>query len=194
MRLGSQFLLLVLLLCDFLIKKPVSLRATAEMTFTSRLSGTICLSLTFLASRSTLPSAASSWTLPFRVRPNRLTVSWRRSPGSTQRGTQGSSCTEVRGHLCLALVERESYPGLACSSTPDHPYVLAFSLIMLHTDAFNKSNKNKMSKADYMKNTRMDGVLPEVLDVSIFYQPFSRLETCLFLTDNHFRLRPDILR
>lgn len=94
----------------------------------------------------------------------------------------------------MALVERESYPGLACSSTPDHPYVLAFSLIMLHTDAFNKSNKNKMSKADYMKNTRMDGVLPEVLDVSIFYQPFSRLETCLFLTDNHFRLRPDILR
>ena len=49
----------------------------------------------------------------------------------------------------------------------DHPYILAFSLIMLHTDAFNKSNKNKMSKADYIKNTRLDGVLPEVLDVSL---------------------------
>ena len=47
----------------------------------------------------------------------------------------------------------------------DHPYVLAFSLIMLHTDAFNKSNKRKMTKADYIKNTRLPGVAPEVLDV-----------------------------
>ena len=47
----------------------------------------------------------------------------------------------------------------------DHPYVLAFSLIMLHTDAFNKSNKRKMTKADYVKNTRLPGVAPEVLDV-----------------------------
>jgi hypothetical protein len=48
----------------------------------------------------------------------------------------------------------------------DHPYILAFSLIMLHTDAFNKSNKRKMSKPDYIKNTRLPGVAPEVLDVS----------------------------
>jgi Sec7-like guanine-nucleotide exchange factor len=53
----------------------------------------------------------------------------------------------------------------------DHPYVLAFSLIMLHTDAFNKSNKNKMTKADYVKNTRLDGVSPEVLDVSLHPSP-----------------------
>lgn len=48
----------------------------------------------------------------------------------------------------------------------DQPYILAFSLIMLHTDAFNKSNKRKMSKADYIKNTRLPGVPSEVLDVS----------------------------
>lgn len=36
---------------------------------------------------------------------------------------------------------------------------------MLHTDAFNRSNKNKMTKADYVKNTRLDGVNPLVLDV-----------------------------
>lgn len=48
----------------------------------------------------------------------------------------------------------------------DHPYILAFSLMMLHTDAFNRSNKNKMTKADYVKNTRLPGVPPEVLDVS----------------------------
>ena len=49
----------------------------------------------------------------------------------------------------------------------DHPYILAFSLIMLHTDAFNKSNKRKMTKPDYIKNTRLPGVAPEVLDVRI---------------------------
>ena len=37
---------------------------------------------------------------------------------------------------------------------------------MLHTDAFNKSNKRKMTKQDYIKNTRLPGVAPEVLDVS----------------------------
>ena len=47
----------------------------------------------------------------------------------------------------------------------DHPYILAFSLIMLHTDAFNKSNRRKMSKADYLKNTTLPGLIPEVLDV-----------------------------
>lgn len=51
----------------------------------------------------------------------------------------------------------------------DHPYILAFSLIMLHTDAFNKSNKRKMTKADYIKNTRLPGVASEVLDVSLVY-------------------------
>ena len=67
----------------------------------------------------------------------------------------------------------ESIPGLhfwtpliICVFYIDHPYILAFSLIMLHTDAFNKSNKRKMTKQDYIKNTRLPGVAPEVLDVS----------------------------
>jgi Sec7-like guanine-nucleotide exchange factor len=47
----------------------------------------------------------------------------------------------------------------------DHPYILAFSLMMLHTDAFNKSNKRKMMKGDYVKNTRLPGVAPEALEV-----------------------------
>lgn len=37
---------------------------------------------------------------------------------------------------------------------------------MLHTDAFNKSNKHKMTKTDYLKNTSLPGIAPEVLDVS----------------------------
>ena len=49
----------------------------------------------------------------------------------------------------------------------DHPYILAFSLIMLHTDAFNKSNKNKMTKADYVKNTKLPGIPPEILEVNL---------------------------
>jgi Sec7-like guanine-nucleotide exchange factor len=53
----------------------------------------------------------------------------------------------------------------ALTGLPDHTYILAFSLIMLHTDAFNKSNKRKMSKADYLKNTSLPGIAPEVLDV-----------------------------
>jgi len=47
----------------------------------------------------------------------------------------------------------------------DNTYVVAFSMMMLHTDAFNKHNKNKMSKADYVRNTRMEGVSPLVLEV-----------------------------
>ncbi|KAH9937596.1 uncharacterized protein B0H18DRAFT_1100723 [Fomitopsis serialis] len=64
-------------------------------------------------------------------------------------------------------------------TSDDHPYILAFSLIMLHTDAFNKHNKRKMTKADYMKNTRLPGVPPEVLDCfydNIVFAPFIFIE------------------
>jgi hypothetical protein len=37
---------------------------------------------------------------------------------------------------------------------------------MLHTDAFNKSNKRKMTRAAYVKNARLPGVASDVLDVS----------------------------
>jgi hypothetical protein len=65
----------------------------------------------------------------------------------------------------------------------DHPYILAFSLIMLHTDAFNKSNKRKMTKVDYLKNTRLPGVATEVLDVSPCVQIHFDFFTALFFTD-----------
>ncbi|KAJ1311098.1 hypothetical protein OPQ81_009601 [Rhizoctonia solani] len=68
-------------------------------------------------------------------------------------------------------------PGLFVSE--DQAYVLAFSLMMLHTDAFNKNNKNKMTKADYVKNTRMPGLPPEVLDYffdNIVFAPFIFIE------------------
>jgi Sec7-like guanine-nucleotide exchange factor len=49
----------------------------------------------------------------------------------------------------------------------DQPYILAFSMIMLHTDAFNKHNRNKMTKADYVKNTRLPGISSEILEVRL---------------------------
>ena len=55
---------------------------------------------------------------------------------------------------------------------------------MLHTDAFNKSNKRKMTKADYIKNTSLPGVASEVLDVC--YSPptqkaiLSTVSQCFF--------------
>lgn len=54
---------------------------------------------------------------------------------------------------------------LSLTVIEDHPYILAFSLIMLHTDAFNKSNKRKMTKTDYVKNTKLPGVASDVLEV-----------------------------
>ncbi|EKM60968.1 uncharacterized protein PHACADRAFT_204113 [Phanerochaete carnosa HHB-10118-sp] len=72
---------------------------------------------------------------------------------------------------------RQCHPTLFTSD--DHPYILAFSLIMLHTDAFNKSNKRKMTKADYIKNTRLPGVAPEILDCfydNTVFAPFIFIE------------------
>ncbi|KAF9786013.1 hypothetical protein BJ322DRAFT_1107883 [Thelephora terrestris] len=73
-------------------------------------------------------------------------------------------------------------PGLIVPQ--DNAYILAFSLIMLHTDAFNKSNKHKMTKADYIKNTSLPGVAPEVLDCfydNIVFAPFIFIEDPLDL-------------
>ncbi|KAH7915398.1 hypothetical protein BJ138DRAFT_1055060 [Hygrophoropsis aurantiaca] len=83
----------------------------------------------------------------------------------------------------------ECNPNLFTSD--DHPYILAFSLIMLHTDAFNKSNKRKMTKADYLKNTTLPGIIPEVLDCfydNIVFAPFIFIEDPL---DNNGHLFPE---
>lgn len=83
--------------------------------------------------------------------------------------------TQQIDRVMEAFAEQYNACNPALFSTPDQPYILAFSMIMLHTDAFNRSNKNKMTKADYVKNTRIDGILPEVLEViydNITYAPF----------------------
>lgn len=81
------------------------------------------------------------------------------------------------------VIEAFSSRYTACNpdlfSSPDHPYILAFSLIMLHTDAFNKSNRRKMSKADYVKNTSLPGLMTEILDCfydNVVFAPFIFIE------------------
>lgn len=50
-----------------------------------------------------------------------------------------------------------------------------FWLCSIDTDAYNKSNKNKMTKPDYIKNTGLDGVSSELLEYlydNVLYTPF----------------------
>ncbi|KAK9762526.1 hypothetical protein K7432_011659 [Basidiobolus ranarum] len=52
---------------------------------------------------------------------------------------------------------------------PDIVYSVAFSLMLLHTDAHNKHVKRKMSKQQYVRQTRMveqgDIIAPEILEI-----------------------------
>jgi hypothetical protein len=74
--------------------------------------------------------------------------------------------TQQIDRVMEAFAERYNACNPALFSSPDQPYILAFSIIMLHTDAFNKSNKNKMTRADYVKNTKVDGIPEVLLEVS----------------------------
>ena len=97
-----------------------------------------------------------------RERHSKSTVLWKHSPRDTDNVILLSLLLRVRYVLQVLFIT-------VLTSSIDHPYILAFSLIMLHTDAFNKSNKRKMTKADYIKNTKLVGVPTEVLDVSTIY-------------------------
>ena len=71
----------------------------------------------------------------------------------------------------------ECNPGIYAS--PDEAYFIAFSVLILHTDVFNKNNKNKMQKNDYTKNARGQGVADEILECfydNISYTPFIHVE------------------
>ena len=71
----------------------------------------------------------------------------------------------------------ECNPGVYAS--PDEAYFIAFSILILHTDVFNKNNKNKMQKQDYTKNARGQGVADEILECfydNISYTPFIHVD------------------
>ncbi|KAL4889188.1 hypothetical protein BDV59DRAFT_121125 [Aspergillus ambiguus] len=71
----------------------------------------------------------------------------------------------------------ECNPGIFAS--PDQAYFIAFSILILHTDVFNKNNKRKMQKPDYVKNTGGEGISDDILECfyeNISYTPFIHIE------------------
>lgn len=71
----------------------------------------------------------------------------------------------------------ECNPGIY--ATPDQAYFIAFSLLILHTDVFNKNNKHKMQKSQYLTNTQGEGIFDEILECfydNISYTPFIHVE------------------
>ncbi|KAK4502903.1 hypothetical protein PRZ48_006330 [Zasmidium cellare] len=83
--------------------------------------------------------------------------------------------TQQVDRVIQAFADRyhECNPGVFLNS--DQAYVIAFSIMMLHTDAFNKNNKHKMQKQDYIKNTSGQGLSDDILSCffdNICYTPF----------------------
>lgn len=81
----------------------------------------------------------------------------------------------------------ECNPGIYAS--PDQAYFIAFSLLILHTDVFNKNNKYKMQKNDYLKNTRGEGIFDDILECfydNITYTPFIHVEDDIDLGSDRF--------
>ncbi|KAF7714918.1 Uncharacterized protein PECH_007838 [Penicillium ucsense] len=71
----------------------------------------------------------------------------------------------------------ECNPGIFAST--DQAYFIAFSILILHTDVFNKNNKRKMQKLDYVKNCRGEGISEDILECfyeNIAYTPFIHVE------------------
>ncbi|KMU85372.1 guanyl-nucleotide exchange factor Sec74 [Coccidioides immitis H538.4] len=87
--------------------------------------------------------------------------------------------TQQIDRVLQSFAERyhECNPGIFAS--PDQAYFIAFSLLILHTDVFNKNNKRKMQKQDYVRNTRGEGLAEEILQCfydNICYTPFIHVE------------------
>ncbi|KAI9890827.1 MAG: hypothetical protein M1814_003611 [Vezdaea aestivalis] len=71
----------------------------------------------------------------------------------------------------------ECNPGIYAST--EKAYFIAFSLLILHTDVFNKNNKHKMQKPDYIKVSSGQGIVDGILECfydNISYTPFIHVE------------------
>ncbi|KAJ4338244.1 hypothetical protein N0V95_008102 [Ascochyta clinopodiicola] len=71
----------------------------------------------------------------------------------------------------------ECNPGIYINT--DKAYFISFSIIILHTDFFNKNNKRKMQRNDYIKNSSCEGVSDDVLGCiydNVVYTPFIHIE------------------
>ncbi|KAF2652165.1 hypothetical protein K491DRAFT_695812 [Lophiostoma macrostomum CBS 122681] len=71
----------------------------------------------------------------------------------------------------------ECNPGIYIN--PDKAYFISFSIVILHTDFFNKNNKRKMQRPDYIKNSSCEGVSDDVLGCiydNVVYTPFIHID------------------
>ena len=76
---------------------------------------------------------------------------------------------------------------------PDEAYFIAFSILILHTDVFNKNNKHKMQKPDYCKNASGQGVAEEILECfydNISYTPFIHVDDDLDINGERIVAKP----
>lgn len=87
--------------------------------------------------------------------------------------------TQQIDRVLQAFAERYQTCNPDIYKNADSAYFIAFSLLILHTDVFNKANRFKMQKQDYLRNTQGEGVGNEVLECfydNITYTPFIHLE------------------
>jgi hypothetical protein len=85
------------------------------------------------------------------------------------------------GHFHQHRSEHECVTGreICANKITDKAYFISFSIIILHTDVFNKNNKRKMSRPDYIKNSSCEGVSDDVLACfydNVVYTPFIHIE------------------
>lgn len=80
----------------------------------------------------------------------------------------------------------ECNPGIFTDT--DQTHYIVFSIMILHTDVFNKNNKRKMQKQDYVRNTRVEGISEDILEYfyeNISYTPFIHVEDEINLSGRH---------
>ena len=88
--------------------------------------------------------------------------------------------TQQIDRLLAGFADRyhECNPGIFVS--PDETGIVAFSILLLHSDTHNKNNKRKMSKIDYAKNTQGPvQISTDILDCfydNVCYTPFIHFE------------------
>ena len=88
--------------------------------------------------------------------------------------------TQQIDRLLAGFADRyhECNPGIFVS--PDETGIVAFSILLLHSDTHNKNNKRKMSKLDYAKNTQGPvQISADILDCfydNVCYTPFIHFE------------------
>ncbi|KAK9478067.1 hypothetical protein V1514DRAFT_294777 [Lipomyces japonicus] len=75
-----------------------------------------------------------------------------------------------------AFSKRYHHCNLDLFESSEQAFFITFSMVMLHTDVFNKSNKHKMQKSDYVRNTTwspsISKVILEYFYDNVIYTPF----------------------